>query len=141
MMMVGDRLELRRGEKSERGVPAAAVVEDLDVLEDLGAQLGLGWPAAAVDELLLQGGEEALGDGVVVAVAARSHRLGDAGGAGLLAERQAHELGGFTRSLQHLEERSCDWQAGWLDDGVDGPLGDEVAGQAVASARGRAVVL
>jgi hypothetical protein len=48
MMMVGDRLELRWGEKAERGVPAAAVVEDLDVLEDLGAQFGLRWPAETV---------------------------------------------------------------------------------------------
>jgi hypothetical protein len=63
-MMVGDRLELRWGEISERGVPALAVVEDRDVLEDRGAQVGLGWPAAAVDELLLQGREEGLGDGV-----------------------------------------------------------------------------
>jgi putative transposase len=50
-------------------------------------------------------------------------------------------LGGFTRSSQHLEERSCDGQAGWLDEGADGPLGDEVAGQAVASTRCRAAVL
>src|SRR3954451_17471049 len=85
-MMVGDRLELRWGEISERGVPALAVVEDLDVLEDRAAQVGLGWPAAAVDELLLQGREEALGDGVVVAVAAAAHRLRDPGDAGLLAE-------------------------------------------------------
>ena len=49
--------------------------------------------------------------------------------------------GEFTRSSQHLNVRSGDGQAGWLDDGVDGPLGDEVAGQAVASSRGRAVVL
>src|SRR5215207_5094160 len=49
--------------------------------------------------------------------------------------------GGFTRSSQHLEVRGGDGQAGWLDDGVDGPLGDEVTGQAVAPARGRAVVL
>src|SRR3954454_19005072 len=132
-MMVGDRLELRWGEKAERGVPAAAVVEDLDVLEDLGAQLGLGWPAAAVDELLLQGREEALGDGVVVAVAAAAHRLRDPGDAGLLAEGKGDELGGFTRSSQHLQVRCCDGQAGWLDEGAHGSLGDEVAGQAVAS--------
>jgi putative transposase len=49
--------------------------------------------------------------------------------------------GGFTRSSQHLEMRSCDGQAGWLDEGADGAVGDEVAGQAVASAGGRAVVL
>src|SRR3954452_5964280 len=32
--------------------------------------------------------------------------------------------------------RGGDGQAGWLDEGVDGAFGDEVAGQAVASARG-----
>ena len=41
-----------------------------------------------MDELLLERGEEALGDGVVEAVAAAAHRLGDPGGAGLLAEGQ-----------------------------------------------------
>jgi len=51
---VWDCLELRGREKPERGVPAAGVLEDFDVLEDLGAQLGLGWPAAAVDELFLE---------------------------------------------------------------------------------------
>src|SRR5215208_17806 len=57
MLMVGDRLELRGGEKRERGVSAAAVVEDLDVLEDFRAQFGFRWPAAAVDEFLLEGCE------------------------------------------------------------------------------------
>ena len=84
--MVGDRLELRWGEKAERGVPAAAVVEDLR------PELGLRWPAAAVDELLVQCCEETLGDGVVVAVAAAAHRLRDPGGAGLLAESERDEL-------------------------------------------------
>ena len=45
-----------------------AVVEGLDVVEDLGAELGLRGPGAAVDQFLLQGREEALGDGVVEAV-------------------------------------------------------------------------
>src|SRR3954454_5641512 len=101
-MMVGDRLELRWGEISERGVPAPAVVEDLDVLEDRGAQVGLGWPAAAVDELLLQGREEALSEGdLMLAVAAAAHRLRDPGDAGLLAEGKGDELPGLNRSLQH----------------------------------------
>src|SRR4051794_15323664 len=56
-------------------------------------------------------------------------------------KRGRHRLGGFTRSSQHLDVRSGDGQASGVDEGVDGPLGDEVAGQAVASARGRAVVL
>src|SRR4051812_50121937 len=37
--------------------------------------------------------------------------------------------------------RGGDGQAGWLDEGAHGSLGDEVAGQAVASTPGRAVVL
>ncbi len=60
---------------------------------------------------------------------------------GLIWHSDQGGLGGFTRLSQHLDVRSCDGQAGWVDDGVDGPLGDEVAGQAVASTGGRAVVL
>jgi hypothetical protein len=45
-------------------VASFAVVEDFDVVEALGAELGLRGPGAAVDQLLLQGREEALGDGV-----------------------------------------------------------------------------
>src|SRR5215217_6094241 len=77
---------------SELAVAALAVVEDFDVVEDLGPQLGFGGPRAAVDEFLLKRREEALGDGVVVAVAAAAHRLRDPGGAGFLAEVQADEL-------------------------------------------------
>src|SRR6476469_9073216 len=92
MMVVGDRLVLRWREIPERGVSASAIEEDLDVLEDLRAQFGLGGPAVAVDELLLKRGEEALGDGVVVAVTLAAHRLGDPGGPGLLTEGQTDEL-------------------------------------------------
>jgi HTH-like domain/Integrase core domain len=49
--------------------------------------------------------------------------------------------GGFNRSSQHLDRGGVDGQAGGLDDGVDGQGGDEVAGEAVASAGGRAGVL
>lgn len=50
-------------------MPAGPVVEGLDVGEDLGAELSPCRPGAAVDELLLQGGEERLGDGVIEAIA------------------------------------------------------------------------
>ena len=59
----------------------------------------------------------------------------------LVVHSDAGSQGGFTRSSQHLDVRSGDGQAGWVDEGVDGALGDEVAGQAVASTRGRAAVL
>lgn len=62
-------------------------------------------------------------------------------GPGVVHHSDQGSQGGFNWSLQHLDERSGDGQAGWLDEGVDGPLGDEVAGQAVASTRRRAVVL
>src|SRR5215217_1020611 len=94
-------LVVERGEHSERGVASAAVVEDLDEVEDLRAQLGLLGPRAPVDELLLERREEAFGDAVVVAVAAAAHRLGDPGGAGLLTERERDELPGLNRSSQH----------------------------------------
>jgi hypothetical protein len=66
-------------------VTPAAVKEDLDVVEDLAAEFGLGRPGAPVDEFLLERGEEALGDGVVPAIAAaapsiaRCRRCGPAG--------------------------------------------------------------
>jgi hypothetical protein len=50
-------------------------------------------------------------------------------------------LGGFTRSSQHLDRGGCDGQASGMDEGVDGQVADEVAGQAVASTRCRAAVL
>jgi hypothetical protein len=49
-----------------------AVVEGLDVLEDLRAELSTGRPGAAMDELLLERGEEALGDRVIERVADRA---------------------------------------------------------------------
>jgi putative transposase len=60
---------------------------------------------------------------------------------GLIWHSDQGSQGGFTWSSQRLGERGGDGQAGWVDEGVDGALGDEVAGQAVASTRGRAVVL
>ena len=45
-------------------MPALAVVERLDVFEHRGLEFEPVGPGAAVDELLLEGGEERLGDGV-----------------------------------------------------------------------------
>src|ERR1700754_2567370 len=92
MMMLGDRLERCRGEHPEAVVASLAVVEDLDVVEDFAAEIAAGRPGSAVDELFLERGEEALGDGVVVAIAAAAYGLGDAGGAGLLAEGERDVL-------------------------------------------------
>jgi putative transposase len=78
---------------------------------------------------------ELVDDALAMAVARRRPQ------AGLVHHSDRGSQGGFTRSSQHLDARSGDGQASWVDEGVDGPLGDEVAGQAVASTRGRAVVL
>jgi hypothetical protein len=51
----------------EGRVASLAVVEDLDEVEYGGPQRLAGWPVIAVQQLAFQGGEEALGDGVVKA--------------------------------------------------------------------------
>src|SRR6188508_2522263 len=57
--------ELGRREVAEGGMAALAIVEGLDVLEDGGPGLLAGGPGLAMEQLGLEGGEEALGDGVV----------------------------------------------------------------------------
>jgi hypothetical protein len=49
--------------------------------------------------------------------------------------------GEFNRSSQHVECGGCDGSAGGVDEGVDGQIGDEVAGGAGVAARSRAFVL
>src|SRR3954451_19155167 len=50
--------------------------------------------------------------------------------------------GGLNRSSQHLDHGGVDGSASRLDEGVDGSLADEVAGEAVASpGRGAAVLV
>jgi hypothetical protein len=43
--------------------------------------------------------------------------------------------GGFKWSSQHLERGGVCGQTGWVDEGVDGKVGDEVAGSPVSSPR------
>ena len=59
-------------------VAPSPVVEDLDVLVDGGGHLVAGRPAPPVDELLLQGSEEALNGSVVPAIAATTEAAFDA---------------------------------------------------------------
>ncbi len=58
--------------------------------------------------------------------------------AGCLVHSDRGSQGGFNRWSQHLDRGGMDGQASGLDAGVDGAGADEVAGCAVASARGRA---
>src|SRR5436309_15732746 len=70
-------LVLRRGDVPQRGVTALAVVEDLDVLHDRRPRGGAGREVGAVDQLLLQRGEEALHRRVVPAVRPAAHAARD----------------------------------------------------------------
>ena len=69
------------------------------------------------------------------------HRGGVTDLSGLVHHHDAGSQGGFNWSSQHLDRGGADGQAGGVDDGVDGPVADEVAGGAVSSAGGRARVL
>ena len=100
-------LELLGTEVAEAAVAADAVVEDLDVLEDRGPRFGRARPVGAVDQLGLQGGEEALGHGVVVAVADRAHRRRDPGLAQALAEGQARVLGAVVAVVDEVRARAA----------------------------------
>jgi putative transposase len=53
---------------------------------------------------------------------------------GLIQHTDAGSQGGFNRSSQRLDRGGVDGQAGGVDDGVDGQVGDEVAGEAGAAA-------
>src|SRR5437868_4274509 len=70
-------LELLGGQIPRGGVAADAVVERLDVLEDAGLCLLPGGVPLVVDQLPLQGGEEALDRGVVPALADPAHAARD----------------------------------------------------------------
>ena len=58
---------------------------------------------------------------------------------GLVIHSDRGVQGGFNWSSQRLILEGCDGQAGWVDDRVDGPGADAVAGAAVAAAGRRAV--
>ncbi len=65
-------------EVAQRGVQPLSVVEHLDEVEHGSAGLGRGGPRVPVDQLGLEGGEEAFGDGVVPGLAGTLGALGDA---------------------------------------------------------------
>jgi putative transposase len=71
----------------------------------------------------------------------RRDRAGRTVQRGLIHHSDAGSQPGFNRSSQHLECGGVDGPAGGVDEGVDGQVADEVAGEAGASARCRAAVL
>src|SRR5258708_25591360 len=58
-------------------MPSLAIVEELEVVGELGARGCPGGPGRVVDQLDLQRREEALGDGVVPAIAPAAHAADD----------------------------------------------------------------
>src|SRR5438874_1963790 len=80
---------------------AGAVVERFDVFEDCVGELGPGAPVLTVEQLELDGMEEAFGHGVVERVADAAHRSQQPRGAEPLPERPAGVLTGFNRWSQH----------------------------------------
>src|SRR5256712_14063741 len=58
-------------------MPPLPIVEELEVLEELGARRRPSGPGRVMDQLDFQRREEALGDGVVPAIAAAAHTAAD----------------------------------------------------------------
>src|SRR6266545_7673045 len=81
------RLELRRAKVADRGVPAARIVEGLQVVEDRRSQFLPRLPTMPLEELELQSREERLGQAVVEAVADGPHGPEQAGCPQAPAER------------------------------------------------------
>ncbi len=78
---------------TEPRVAAVRVVPSFDPLEDGHLRLGLGSEPSTVEQLALEGGEEALGHRIVVGIADRAHPGHDARFPAALAE-------GVTRVLR-----------------------------------------
>ena len=69
--------ELHGAEVAKGGVKSSAVVEGLDVLEEGGTGRLVVLEGGPVDQLLLEGGEEALHRSIVPAVRLAAHAGGD----------------------------------------------------------------
>src|SRR5437660_11341780 len=80
---------------------ASGIVPAFDEVEDREARVGLRAEVLPIEQLALEGREEALAERVVVRVADRTHGRPDAGRATPLAEGHRGVLGGFNRSTQH----------------------------------------
>src|SRR2546422_927227 len=70
-------LERSGTEVAESRMTALSIVEELQVLEEIGTRGGARGPGGVVDELDLQRREEALGHGVVPAIAPAAHAADD----------------------------------------------------------------
>jgi hypothetical protein len=130
-----------RSEPSVSHLTSAEVVVR-SIGEDRDAQLVAGVPAAPVEHVALQQGEEALHRGVVRGGGDVAHRTDQSVAGEGLVELSGAKLAGLNWSSQHLEPAEVvDGTASWMDEGVDRTLTDEVTRCSVASSRDRARVL
>src|SRR5215218_367043 len=112
-----------------------AVVEDLDVFGDGETCPGPGSKALPVVHLVLQGGEEGFGYGVVPAHPGPSQAPANAVLGGEGGELGRRVLGGFKRSSQHPDQQGCDVGTNSsVDVDEDRPRADAVPRPAAAAA-------
>jgi len=81
---------------------AVRVVPALDEGEDGEAGLAMGRESSSIEELAFEGCEEALAEGVVVAVAHRSHRGSDAGFCAPVPEGDGCVLAALVRMMDDV---------------------------------------
>jgi thermitase len=86
------RFEADRAQVAQGGMPSLPIIEHLDPLEDGESRGSARWPALLVDQLRLEGPEEALGEGIVVTVTGPTHGAVD-------PVRGEHSLIGSSRVL------------------------------------------
>ncbi len=80
----------------------------LDEVKDRHACLSLSFETAALEQFAFERGKETFADGVIEAIAHRTHRGSYAGLAAALAEGDRSVLGEFKQSSQLLDRESCD---------------------------------
>ena len=107
---------------------AARIVEAFEVVEDRHARLGVGAPAAAIDQLALERGEERFGHRVIEAVAHAAHRWRDASLAAAPTKRQAGVLSAVVCVVDQSSSRLSIPQRHL--EGIEYELGSEVVSHA-----------
>lgn len=117
------------------------IVPAFDVAEDGPPPLCVRRKAVFGEALNFDRREDALGHGVVVGIAARSHRRPYPERLAALSERIRAVLGGFNRSSQPLQRGGVYGATRRMDESIDRQVGDVLSEGSLAPARSRASVL
>ena len=112
----------------------AVVDVKADVVVQAGLQLFGTAELAEMEELGLQGSEEAFHRCVIQVVSSSRHALRDRAGVKVTAIFCHSILGGFNRLSQHLQSTRCYGKTCGVDAEVDGARGDALARCSFASA-------